>query len=291
VGRNPPSRLPTRGRAAADEKFATRDPRLLKAWDEIQRVQTDFCFPQELSAYYMSDRWLDGTRSVLDVGTGNGYFLGHLCRRFPGRCYTGIDVSPELIAIAKAALAGAPVDLATRDFFDLDEVYDFVITRLFWQHLAKERVDEALARLGELTRPGGAALIVDACDELRRFVPDLPEFRKVIAAYSEQQRASGRDRNVVDEVAKKARASGAWRVGLDMAIVMPSTIPRHLGRFRRIYELWIELFEVVGELDVDFAPAKAELARWRENDDAYTQAGLRIVRLDRVAQGAPEERA
>ena len=42
-----------------DAKFDTRKKQLLQIWDELQRLQTDLCFDQELSAYYMSDHWLE----------------------------------------------------------------------------------------------------------------------------------------------------------------------------------------------------------------------------------------
>ena len=51
----------------------------------------------------------------------------------------------------------------------------------------------------------------------------------------------------------------------------------------RIHELWIELFECLGELAMDFTPAREELARWKEDEQAYTQAGVHVTRLDRIA--------
>jgi len=78
---------------AHDTKFDIRSKQLQRIWDELQRLQTDFCFDQELSAYYMCDYWLNDARSILDAGTGNGYFLNRIRELFPRKQYTGIDIS------------------------------------------------------------------------------------------------------------------------------------------------------------------------------------------------------
>ena len=249
----------------------------------IQRVQTDFCFAQELSAYYMSDYWIDAVHSVLDVGTGNGYFLGKLLEQFPNKDYTGIDISKELIDIARTNLKNFRVQLVVQDYFTVTGVFDFVIMRLFWQHLPHDRITEALNKLVEITKPGGSVLISDAFDEVRRFVPDLPEFCKVISAYTCQQRDVGRNRDIVNILLDWARASDSWQVGSDIRLILPSSIPGYLRLSTRIYELWIELFECLGELDMDFSLAKEELRQWSKNPSVFTQAGLRVIRLDRNA--------
>ena len=266
-----------------DTKFDTCDQRLLRIWDEIQRVQTDFSFAQEISAYYMSYNWIQEVSSVLDVGTGNGYFLSKLQERFPDREYTGIDISQEFIDLAKSNLRNIRVQLKTQDYFTVTGVYDFVIMRLFWQHLPHYRIKEALSKLTDITKPGSSALISDAYDEARCFVPALPEFQKVITTYTHQQSAVERNRDIVSTLIDLVKTTPSWRVGCEIPLILPSSIPGYLRLYNRIYELWIELFECLGELDIDFTPAKEELAHWRENAGAYTQAGLRVVRLDRIA--------
>lgn len=268
-----------------NDKFDTHNLRLLRVWDEIQCIQTDFCFLQEASAYYMSDYWVRNVQSVLDVGTGNGYYLSKLIERFPEKQYTGIDISQELIDIAKSRLANFDVQLKAQDYFTTTGIYDFVIMRLFWQHLPQNRIREALDKLREITHPDSSVLIIDAFDEARRFVPDLPELRKVIAAYTQQQRTIGRNREIIKVLIDWAStANKSWQLGCDIFLFMPSTITGYLQLYKRIYELWIELFECLGELEIDLAPVKQELSEWHENDHAFTQAGLHIIRLDRLSQ-------
>ena len=267
----------------SEKKFETGHRPLLEVWNEIQRIQTDFCFSQELSVYYMSDFWLHNAQTVLDVGTGNGYYLEKLCQQFPDKSYRGIDISAEFIEIAEKITSSGNIAVEKRDFFDVEGRYDFVIMRLFWQHLPRSRCEEALVKMADICREDSSVLIVDACDHLRCFAPPLPEFQRVIKAYSEQQLQADRDRSIVNAIKQWAEGHDGWSVGCDLSIILPSTIPGYLDCYRRVYELWIDLFEILGELEMDFHPAKSELAEWRTNENAYTQAGLRLLRLDRLS--------
>jgi SAM-dependent methyltransferase len=265
-----------------DAKFDTRKKQLLQIWDELQRLQTDLCFDQELSAYYMSDHWLDDVRSVLDVGTGNGYFLNKIRELFPHKQYTGIDISRELIDIAKSSINDSSVRLRAGDYFDVAGKYDFIIMRLFWQHLPLSRIDDAYEQLEKITNPGASVLISDAHDAVRCFAPPLKAFQEVISAYKAQQSEVERNRDIIGTLKDWARASGMWRGGCDLPLILPSTIPGKMRLYHRIYELWIELFENLGELKMDFGAAKEEISRWQTWKGAFTQAGIRIIRLDRI---------
>lgn len=272
----------TKSPTDSDKKFETSNKSVLRIWDEIQRVQTDFCFAQEISAYYMSDDWVNNARLILDVGTGNGYFLSLLQKHFPDKDYTGIDFSKELIDIAKSNICSPNIHLNAQDYFSITGVYDFVIMRLFWQHLPSISLTDALNKLAEITKPGSCVLICDAYDESRLFVPDLPEFKKVITAYTHHQTTLQRNRNITATLLDWVQSTTMWQVGCNIPLILPSSIPGNLDRYKRIYELWIELFECLGELSIDFTPAKEELACWMKKERAYTQAGLRVIRLDRI---------
>ena len=154
----------------ADPLFRTRKPTILEIWDQIQRLQTDFAFAQELSCYYTTPQW-HAAKTVLDLGTGNGYYLKKIAARFPDKIYHGVDVSAELIAIAEREVSGENVSFSHRTLFDVKEPYDFVLMRLLLQHL--DDVQAVLDHVAALTRPGGTALIIDAHDPLRFFYPDL----------------------------------------------------------------------------------------------------------------------
>src|SRR5215471_10131953 len=142
-----------------DPLFGTQKETILEIWDQMQRLQTDFALPQELTFYYTSPQW-HVAKTVLDLGTGNGYYLKKIAARFPDKIYHGVDVSAELIAIAEREVGGENVSFSHRTLFDVKEPYDFVLMRLLLQHL--DDIQAVLDHAAALTRPGGTALIIDA---------------------------------------------------------------------------------------------------------------------------------
>ncbi len=64
------------------EVHGAQSVKLTEIWDRLQRLQTNFCINQELPAYYTCPQW-EKARTVLDVGTGNGYYLRKIAARFP----------------------------------------------------------------------------------------------------------------------------------------------------------------------------------------------------------------
>jgi SAM-dependent methyltransferase len=263
--------------------FDTADQRRLTVWNSLQRLQTDFCISQELSIYYTSPTWMSQVHSVLDVGTGNGYFLTRLARLFPDKRYIGLDSSEELIALARDTTDASAATFQVGDYFTASGRYDAVVMRLLWQHLETDRFDEALAVLTRITHPGSIVMISDAFDEVRAFTPDLPSLRDMISAYTARENAQGRTRSVAKRLLDWAHASQSWRVGSHLPLVIPSSIPGHLALFKQVYSLWIDLFESLELSGIDFIAARHELLRWSDSPVAYTQAGLNVIRLDRIA--------
>jgi SAM-dependent methyltransferase len=263
----------------SDPLFGTHKPAIVGIWNQMQRIQTDFAFAQELSFYHTSPRW-HSAKTVLDIGTGNGYYLSKLAAHFPDRVYHGVDSSAELIAIAEKEAGSRNVSFANRSVFDITEPYDFILMRLVLQHL--NDIPAALDHIGALVTPGKAAGIIDACDPLRFFYPDFPEFTAFFAAYTEHERKAGRDRRVSSCVQQAVASSGIWRLGGTLQLLIPSTIPGNLDRFTRTYMLLLDLVEQAGELQYDFAAVRAAWQIWSKTSRAYMQVGLNLIQLDRI---------
>ena len=265
--------------AVADPHFGTHQEVILRIWDQMQRLQTDFAIAQELSFYYTSPQWHEA-RTVLDIGTGNGYYLKRIAARFPNKSYTGIDTSAELIDIANRETCNNDVSFDKSHLFDHTGTYDFVVMRLLLQHL--EDIPTALDHVSRLTRPGGTALIIDADDPVRFFYPTLPQFTEFFAAYAENEERAGRDRSVGNRIEKALSESPTWIHGSTLSLLIPSTIAGNLELFTQTYTLLVDLVREVGELTYDFESVKEAWRRWSVLPDAYTQVGLNLIRLDRV---------
>ncbi len=264
-------------RYESDPLFHTKD--IAKMWDAVQRCQVDFAVNQELAAYYTSSEW-EKSRTVLDIGTGNGYYLAKLASFFSEKAYHGVDTSQELIAIAEKNYSTSGIRFSCMNLFDVTNSYDFVIMRLLLQHLKDS--EAALNQVAKITQPGGSAFIIDAYDSARLFKPDVPEFWRFFNAYSEQQAQLGLDRNVAAKLLPKIKNHPSWKVGSTVQVLLPSTIPGNLEIYRRYYDLMIQIVEKADQLKYDFEEVKVEWNRWCGLERAYTQVGLNMIRIDRV---------
>jgi ubiquinone/menaquinone biosynthesis C-methylase UbiE len=266
--------------ARSDRLFETRKKTVLEIWDRMQRLQTDFCLAQELAFYHTSPHWL-AAKTVLDLGTGNGYYLSKIASRFPAKVYHGVDASTELIALANQESAGGTVSFAHRNLLEVNELHDFVIMRLLLQHV--DDIPAVLRHVAGLTNPGGSALIIDAHDPLRSFSPDLPEFTKFFAAYTEAEHNEGRDRRVALRIEQAIASSALWRAAGTLQLLIPSTIAGNLDLFVKTYMLLVDLVECSGKFHYNFASVKEAWQRWSKIPHAYTQVGLNLICLERTA--------
>lgn len=264
---------------SSDPLFGTQKSAILDIWNQMQRLQTDFAFAQELSFYHTTPQW-HAANTVLDLGTGNGYYLRKLAASFPRKMYHGADMSGELIGIATKETHAGNIFFSQRGCFEVTERYDFVIMRLLLQHL--EDVPAVLDHAATLTNIGGGAVIVDAHDPYRFFHPELPEFRAFFTAYAEHERKAGRDRRVASRVEQAIRASKVWRPGPTLPLLIPSTVGSNMDLFTKTYSLLVDLVEQAGEIQYDFSSVKQAWSRWAQSPEAYTQVGLNLIFLERI---------
>lgn len=118
---------------------------------------------------------------VLDAGCGTGALLHALASRQRKLELAGLDLSPEMLEIARARLGGR-VELRQGRLeampFD-DSSFDLVISTSVFHYL--RRPGEALAEVWRVLRPGGRILITDWCDDYlvcRLFDPLLRLFNR-----------------------------------------------------------------------------------------------------------------
>lgn len=147
----------------------------MSGWDgaSYRKVNT---LQQWLAARALDDVALDGVRSLLDVGCGDGRVTQALAEQIPRAQCVGIDPSPGMIAVAPSGEGltfevGAVETMAFRDEFDL--VVSF--NALHWvvqQH-------RALATIAAALHAGGRAVLVFVCGSPR---PSLEDVAMSVAA-------------------------------------------------------------------------------------------------------------
>jgi SAM-dependent methyltransferase len=101
--------------------------------------------------------------SVLDLGCGPGTDLVWFADRYPGRKYAGLDVSPRMVALARAKLAdrGARVERGCAEDLPLvfpGEQFDLVYS-FFGPLNTEPSLDRAVAALAQAVVPGGVLVL------------------------------------------------------------------------------------------------------------------------------------
>lgn len=104
---------------------------------------------------------------VLDLGCGTGALTRRMARR--GAQVKGVDVNPEMLAIARRQLAtdglDGAVELVEAGVADLDRepdaAYDAVTAGLCFSELSDDELTYTLAQVARILRPGGTLLVAD----------------------------------------------------------------------------------------------------------------------------------
>jgi 2-polyprenyl-6-hydroxyphenyl methylase/3-demethylubiquinone-9 3-methyltransferase len=115
--------------------------------------------------------WLPGRR-ILDLGCGKGRFAAHL--RGLGADVIGLDLSRAMLGCASGIHR---VRASARRLPFAGSSFDGVVAIEIIEHLSRRGLDEALAEVGRVLRPGAVLAIVDknahALDARRPWLPSL----------------------------------------------------------------------------------------------------------------------
>jgi len=134
--------------------------------------------------------------SVLEVGCGVGAQTVELARRSSDAHFTSIDVSPESIWAARAAVERAGVrnvGFRRADLFALPDgwAFDHVFVCFVLEHL--EQPVEALRVLRARLRPGGTLTVIEGDHGSAALHPDSAAAHEAIDCLVALQRAAGGD--------------------------------------------------------------------------------------------------
>ena len=124
----------------------------------------------------IADLDLPPRANVLDLACGTGDFTAALLRQFPDARVTGVDLTPEMLAIARQKLAGsADVTFCTGDAQDLaafaDATFDLVVCAFGFRNFPDKA--KALVACHRVLKPAGRLIVLELFRPASRLVGTL----------------------------------------------------------------------------------------------------------------------
>lgn len=121
-------------------------------------------------------------RLVLDVGSGTGFFLPHLARRFPGAALVAVDLAEEMLRLGSSRPAHGRFVCGDAEALPLAAgCADVAYSNLAMQWCGS--LQRPLAELARVLRPGGVAAVslfgTDTLRELRQAWAAVDGHRRV----------------------------------------------------------------------------------------------------------------
>eukprot|EP01037_Dinobryon_pediforme_P014787 gene14787-14919_t len=103
-------------------------------------------------------------KSVLDIGAGTGLFSQFIYQQNPDLHFTLMDISGEMLSVAKERFAGLPnFEYLESDFSNtvISKNYDLIISALAIHHLEDEQKVFLYANIYQALNPGGIFINAD----------------------------------------------------------------------------------------------------------------------------------
>lgn len=140
----------------------------------------------ELNAAFLADaacveatlcRHLDATHPprAVELACGTGLFTRHLASRV--NHLTAVDAAPEVLALNRERMRGAPVEYVQADLFAWrpQERYDLVFMSFWLSHVPAACFDAFWNGVARMLAPGGTAYVIDSAHEPTSTAIDHPE--------------------------------------------------------------------------------------------------------------------
>ncbi|MCC9135430.1 class I SAM-dependent methyltransferase [Pontibacter silvestris] len=141
-----------------------------KQFDEVskkydsQRQYLIPCYQDFYTACYPLVRKLSGAKRLLDIGAGTGLFSYFIYQINPNLHYTLVDLSPEMLRVAKERFNGLDnFQYEELDFSasNLPGKYDIIISALAIHHLEDKEKEQLYYAVYEALNPGGVFINAD----------------------------------------------------------------------------------------------------------------------------------
>jgi ubiquinone/menaquinone biosynthesis C-methylase UbiE len=215
--------------------------------DRVLTMQTDCSWPGE--AECLERHGLKGAERVLDIGTGNGYFLCRMAERYPEKQFIGVETSEPLV---KRALETARErNLSNVTFIHdqcpssgLKDKFDFIMARL--AIYCSPNMDDVLAWSYGMLRDGARMAAIDLdYDWIYTYPPD-PIIGKMFSIHRREFERHGADCSVGKKLPFLLQKAGFKDIACDVRAWWSS--------FELAPEQFFNLFSAYGAFSLKTAP-------------------------------------
>ena len=253
--------------------MALPSDQVLSIWNRIMKYQVDFSFPLELPVFLNLEA-LCTADSILDLGSGDGYYATRLATYFPDKQYTCVDIDRRAIDAGREQFGNSRqyrLSFSTDDILQYNGEFPVAIARLLVQHLESPR--DLLLAAPNFLRPGGSLVVIDSDDRSRLFWPPnkCRRIESFFRRFSEFQPGRRHSSSMI-EIAP----DHGFEVQLNRTLLIPSTVPTYKEIFDKSYRLFFEIVRKHYGMDFDYDSLFMELDRWAASEFTYAQIGVNI---------------
>lgn len=266
----------------ANQKFlSTATPQAATDWNSLLAYQVDLAFPQELKFLVSLKAWQDAS-SVLDAGCGNGYYLSRLREFFPTKRYFGVDISPELVAIAARQHPAIAVTESDFTNYAPNRQFDLIIMRFLVQHLRDFRA--VLRAVDRLLASNGRLLIIESDLAASGHYPELPVLTDMLLTFARVSGEQGaiKPRLLADADKLVRDTDPSWSIEQQECVANPHVGPFGGSKLLAVYRLWVDLCERSNMFRFDFDRVRDELERWALDRATFSNVALRMIVMKRL---------
>ncbi len=152
---------------------------------EIQRLYTQVLLSWDKEARTLARFGLNDCMSVLELGSGPGFFTQKLLTWLPNIALTAVEIDPILVLRAEHYLQdkiGKRLQIIEASVMDTglkESSFDFAVARLLFQHLPDP--SGAAKEILRVLKPGGKLVIIDIDQDIQSVVdPPISKFPSLL---------------------------------------------------------------------------------------------------------------
>jgi ubiquinone/menaquinone biosynthesis C-methylase UbiE len=173
------------------EREGIQDAAAARAYDRVSRWPI-FAVERRLVLKALTRYQPQGV--LVDVGCGPGYLAAGISRRFPGLMVTGLDISDEMVRLARrnwsSSCPGVKFLMGDAQRLPLaDNAVDFIVSSLSLHHWAEP--GEAFREVHRVLKPGGQFLVFDLRRDAPRFFYYALKLGQALLAPDDIRRTNG----------------------------------------------------------------------------------------------------